>query len=118
MKPIPCNLFRRAVIILCSFLSCHFLFAQNWSSISGIQAKDIAVGKKGDVWATATNSNIYRWTGSSWQAISGGASRIAVDSSGNPWVVNGDGNIYKYTISKSQWEMKTGLATDIGAGAD
>jgi hypothetical protein len=118
MKPMHFRVSQRALFVLLPFFYCQALIAQNWSYVSGIKAQDISVGKNGSVWAIATNGNIYRWDGSSWQAIPGGASRIAVDPSGNPWVVNSDGNIYKYTTSNNQWEMKPGLATDIGIGGD
>ena len=87
--------------------------------ITGVTAQDVAVGKDGTVWATATNGNIYRWNGSSWQTMPGGASRIAVDPSGIAWVINSNGNIYKYNSALSNgWELKPGLASDIGIGAD
>src|SRR5258708_28707587 len=105
------------IVILC-VLSFQFTMGQDWTNIQGITAQDIAVGKNGSVWATGTNSAIYRWNGSSWETIPGGASRIAVDPDGAAWVVNAGGDIYKYNLANKNWEIKQGKAKDIGIGAD
>jgi hypothetical protein len=94
------------------------LIAQDWSSVPGIVAQDISVGKGGVVWATGTKGNIYRWNGTSWETIAGGASRVAVDPDGTAWVVNSAGQIYKYNSISGSWDTKPGGATDIGVGAD
>jgi len=92
---------------------------QTWQRVTGIIARDIAVGKNGTVWATDTNNVIYRWKSNSWERMPGGASRIAVDTSGNAWVVNAGGDIYKYNQSEtSGWEQAPGKAKDVAVGAD
>ena len=102
------------LMIICS----GKIYSQNWTRLGGLQANDIAVGKGGVVWATAKNGSIWRWTGLEWKEVGGGAVRLAVDPEGAAWVVNAGKQIYKYNVSSKQWELKSGLATDIGAGAD
>jgi hypothetical protein len=92
--------------------------AQNWASVGGITAQDIAVGSNGTVWATGTNSVIYRLNGSTWQAIPGEAARIAVDPRGDAWAVNSGNEIFRYVAARNNWVKVTGNATDIGIGAD
>ena len=95
------------------------------------------MGANGSVWIVGTNPvaggyGIYRWTGSGWTPVPGGATRIAVDPSGNPWVVNSAGQIYNwvgnpwvvnsagqiYNWVGNDWVVHSGAATDIGVGAD
>jgi hypothetical protein len=108
-------LFILFLMILTSFQICT---AQSWTYVAGITAQDIAVGKNGSVWATGTNHAIYRWNGSSWETMPGGAERIAVDPDGAAWVVNLGGDIYKYNLTTRNWELKPGNAKDIAVGAD
>ncbi|HET9824609.1 MAG TPA: tectonin domain-containing protein, partial [Chitinophagaceae bacterium] len=109
----------KGVLIAFSLLVFQLIHAQNWAQIQGISAQDIGVGKNGTVWATGTNDAIYRWNGSSWQTMPGGAVRVAVDPDGVAWVVNRGGYIYKYNAALSNgWELKPGSAKDIGIGAD
>ena len=82
---------------------------------------DVGAGSNGSVWIVGTNPvpggyGIYRWSGSGWTAIPGGAVRIAVDPSGNPWVVNSTGHIYHWV--GNSWTSYPGLASDIGVGAN
>ena len=117
MKPAHYNFFKRMAIVP-FLIYCQMLPAQNWAYIPGIAAQDIAVGKNGSVWATGTNHAIYRWNGSSWETMPGGAERIAVDPEGAAWVVNLGGDIYKYNLTTRNWELKPGTAKDIAVGAD
>ncbi len=102
-------------IFLCSS---YLLSAQSWSLVSGISARDIAVGKNGIAWAIGTNSAIYWWNGSSWITEQGGASRITVDPDGSAWVVNAGGQIFKYNFNNKNWDLKSGTATDIAVGVN
>jgi hypothetical protein len=82
---------------------------------------DVGVGADGSVWVVGTNPvpggyGIYRWTGSTWATVPGGAVRIAVDPSGNSWVVNSAGNIFHW--AGNNWSLYPGLARDVGVGAD
>jgi hypothetical protein len=82
---------------------------------------DVGVGSNGSVWVVGTNPvpggyGIYRWTGSGWSSVPGGALRIAVDPSGNPWVVNSVGQIYHW--SGNNWSLFPRSAVDIGIGAN
>jgi hypothetical protein len=60
------------------------------------------------------DGGIFRWTGTSWQQLPGGANHIAVDFNGNPWVVNSCGAISRWT--GSAWKRLPGLAKDIAIG--
>jgi hypothetical protein len=117
MKPIHLTSSRILISLISIFLS-QYVRAQDWAYIPGITGQDIGVGKGGVVWATASNGAIYRWNGTSWETVPGGADRIAVDPDGTAWVVNNPGQIYKYNSLSGSWDIKPGLATDIGVGAD
>ena len=117
MKKIFSLLIRSGFIMLTTFHSKQVV-AQQWSLVGGITAQDIAVGKNGKVWATGTNNSIYRWNNSSWETMTGGASRIAVDTSGDAWVVNAGGDIYKYQSGTNNWQQIAGKAKDIAVGAN
>lgn len=98
------------------------LATRTWELKPGA-AKDIGIGANGAVWvigATAVGADygIYKWNGTDWANISGGASRIAVDPSGNAWVVNKTGNVFAY--NGSGWDLKQGTvkAKDIAIGAN
>ncbi|MCX6180859.1 MAG: matrixin family metalloprotease [Bacteroidetes bacterium] len=85
-------------------------------------ASDVGVGTKGTVWAlskTPTNGGytIYKYNGSSFKLIPGGAIAIDVDGEGNPWVVNSYGNIFRGT-PQGVWTRIQGSAKDIGVGAN
>jgi hypothetical protein len=84
-------------------------------------ATAISVGQNGSVWilgAKPVNGNypIYRWNGTTWTPVAGGAARIAVDPSGNPWIVNSAHRIYHW--NGKAWTAYPGSATDIGVGAN
>jgi hypothetical protein len=84
-------------------------------------ATDIGAGANGSVWVVGTNPvaggfGIYRWTGSGWASLRGGAVAIAVDPSGNPWVVNSAHQIFQW--NGSAWVSYPGAATDISVGAN
>jgi hypothetical protein len=84
-------------------------------------ATDISAGANGSVWVIGTNPvgggfGIYRWTGSAWASLRGGAVAIAVDPSGNPWVVNSAHQIYQW--NGRAWVSHPGAATDISVGAN
>ena len=84
-------------------------------------ARDIGAGANGSVWAIGTNPEpggfgIYRFNGTSFDQVPGGAVRIAVDPSGNAWVTNALQQIYRF--NGAFFEPMPGLARDIGIGAD
>jgi len=75
------------------------LFAQ-WSKMPG-GGKDISVGADGSVWLTggtkvgnADDYSIFKWNGSNWSQVDGGAVAIAVCKNGIPYVINSKGEIY------------------------
>jgi len=78
-------------------------------------------GANGTVWDVGTDPvgggyGIFRWTGSTWVQVPGGAVTIAVDSDGDPWVVNSSRQIYHW--NGSGWTGYPGAATDMSAGAN
>ena len=85
--------------------------------------RDIGAGNDGSVWVIGTNKTpggygIYRWNGSSWDAVPGGAVAVAVDKGGNGWVVNDVGAIVKFDRNTLSMTVMPGRARDIGAGND
>jgi hypothetical protein len=91
-----------------------------WQLLPG-SATDIAAGG-GAVWVVGTTAvgggyNIWRWNGSNWTGVQGGAVRIAVDGSGVPWVVNSTHQIWKFQPAFGTWRLLPGAATRIGANA-
>jgi hypothetical protein len=92
-----------------------------WIQHPGQLAKDIGIGADGSVWIIGTNPvgtagdfGVWRWNGSGWGPIDGGAVRITVDPSGFPWVVNSKGEISRRGITG--WQKQPGLAKDIAVG--
>lgn len=88
------------------------------------QARDIDA-KNGVVWIIGTNAvpggyGIYKFNGSSWMQIDGGATRIAVDNSGNPWIINSVGTIFRRT--NDAWTeipgMRDTFAADIAVAGN
>ena len=84
-------------------------------------ATAISEGANGSVWVLGTNSvsgghGIYRWTGTGWAVVSGGAVAIAVGPSGGPWVVNRAHQIFQRTTRG--WQLEPGAATAISIGAN
>lgn len=72
----------------------------SWRMVGG-KAKDIGIGGEGSVFVIGTNTGgggygIWKWKGSGWNEIGGGAVCISVDESGNPWVVNSADNIFRW----------------------
>lgn len=91
-----------------------------WKKIPGT-ARDISIGADGTAYvigasAVAGGYEIYKWNGSSWIHIPGGAVRVAVSPTGVPWVVSNDGGIFRLT--NGAWQKRPGLAKDIAIGRD
>jgi len=87
-----------------------------WIAFGNRYAADIAVGANGVVWMIGKDDSIYRWDGSAFQQVPGGAWRIAVDPNGNAWVVNHGNEIFRW--NGSSWDQMPGKAIDIGIGAN
>jgi hypothetical protein len=92
----------------------------DWSQAPG-KAKDVAVGADGSVWIvgaypTSGGYEIYKYNGSAWNKISGGAERIAVDPFGMPWITTTSNAIYQY--NGASFVLKPGAAKDISVGSD
>lgn len=100
-----------------------------WKSIPGA-ARDIAVAGDGSgtAWAIGNTADsggggfsIHKWNGSSWDTVTGVATRIALTGDGVPWVVDAFGTIWRGSISSTgTWTQLPGggCATDIGAGLE
>jgi hypothetical protein len=87
-------------------------------------ANDIGIGPAGGVWIIGTNSvgggfAVWEWTGSSWITPPGGGSgeEIDVASDNQPIVDNSGGHIFVRS-SNGAWGEYSGLANDIGVGAN
>jgi hypothetical protein len=98
-----------------------------WVDMPG-RGTDIAVGAQGHVWmvgwyknlldtdSAPQNRDIYRWAGSDWEQVGGGAVRVGVMPDGTPWIIDRDGRIRRLT--PEGWAEVGGRAQDIGMGAD
>ncbi len=108
---------RRALTTLIVLGFSHAALAQtSWTAFGARNAADLAVGANGVVWMIGTDNNVYRWDGSAFQQMPGGAWRIAVDPNGRAWVVNHGNEIYRW--NGSSFELMPGKAIDIGIGAN
>lgn len=88
-----------------------------WRLLPG-SARDIAA-RGTEVWIVGSNPaaggfGTYRWNGTSWITVPGGAVAIALDETMQPWIVNERGGIYRR--NGANWIMMPGAALDIGAG--
>ena len=84
-------------------------------------ATDLALGANGSLWALGTGivpggRAIFRWTGTSWARVVGGAVTIAVGPGNNPWTINSAHQIYRW--NGTNWTRYPGAATDIAVGAN
>ncbi|MDJ1173880.1 tectonin domain-containing protein [Roseofilum capinflatum] len=86
--------------------------SKSWRVLPG-KARDI-----GDGWLIGGSPvpggyTIFRWDGSNWRVMPGGAVRIGGNSR-NPYVVNDKGNIFRW--DGSTWRVLPGKARDVGDG--
>jgi hypothetical protein len=97
-----------------------------WQKMPGA-AITISTGADGSVWITGTNDlgggnkGIYRWTGSDWQAISGGGgTRVKAGPDGSLRVIKADQSIWHVTFSgaSTAWSQMPGAASDIAVASD
>jgi polyvinyl alcohol dehydrogenase (cytochrome) len=84
-------------------------------------ASAISVGANWSVQVIGSNAvpggfGLWRWNGSNWNPMSGGAIRVAVDPGGNPWIVNSAEQIWH--LNGGIWTRYPGGATDISVGAN
>ena len=74
--------------------------AESWKQVPGC-GKDIGVGSNSSAWVLGCGSGgdgnyeIFKWNGTTWNQVDGGAVRIAVSPGGTPWVVSANGSIWK-----------------------
>jgi len=91
-----------------------------WQSLPGL-VRDIGIGANGAVWAigvtpTAGGYMIYRWNGSDWDLIPGGAVSIDVDPRGNPWVINDAGDLFR--LERGAWQRVSRRAAAVTIAND
>jgi hypothetical protein len=53
----------------------------------------------GNAWIANYAGYIYRWTGTGWQGVAGGASDIGIGANGTVWVIGTDGLTYRWNGS-------------------
>lgn len=96
----------------------------DWTMLAGNGlGNDIGVGADGTIWlvgvqhvGVAADFGIFKFTGSGWSSVEGGAVRIAVGPDGQPWVVNSEGQSFRRTSNR--WQKLPGaLGRDIAVGA-
>ncbi len=81
----------------------------------------LSVGANGSVYAVGSNvtaggHGLWRWTGSGWSPVPGGAMRIAVGPGGDPWILNNADEIAHFNAGV--WTRFPGRATAISVGAN
>ena len=81
-----------------------------WSA-SYAPATRIAVDPSGFPWIVNAAGYIYRWLGSSWQLMPGGASDIGIGANGTVWVIGTDGLTYRW--NGSSWTYIPGSGVRI-----
>ncbi len=94
-----------------------------WEPLPG-QFSEISIGANGAVYALglcgegdSNGSPIYNWTGTSWQAVRGAATRIAVAPNGVPWIVTPSHTLYRLPDG-DEWRQMPGRLVDIAFGTD
>lgn len=90
-----------------------------WLQMPGAST-DIGIGA-GTLWTIGTRAvqggfGVYRWDGKNWVDMKGAGVRIDVDNKGFAWIVTDKNEIWRY--SNTGWTKLSGLAQDIGIGAD
>jgi hypothetical protein len=110
---------QRTNLSAADLVSINIMYPPGWKLLTGA-ANDIgaSAGATYVIGATAESGGygIYKWTGSDWTKIPGGAIRVDVENNGNPWVVNSVGQIFRR--DGSSWTLLPGRAKDIGIGAE
>jgi hypothetical protein len=89
-------------------------------------ARDITMGADGNppidaMWVVGTNQvlggyGLYRWNGTNWSSLAGGAAAVSVDASGFAWATNSAHQIW--AGRGGAWVLQPGFATDIAVGAN
>ena len=110
---------QRAILSPSDIATINIMYPPSWKMQTGA-ANDIgaSAGATYVIGTTAESGGygIYKWTGSDWTKISGGAIRVDVENNGNPWIINSVGQIFKR--NGNSWTLLPGKAKDIGIGAE
>jgi hypothetical protein len=56
----------------------------------------VSVGSAKNIWALDGSDQIFQWSGSAWQKMSGALRNISAASDGTVWGVAGDGTVWKW----------------------
>jgi hypothetical protein len=71
--------------------------------------------KGNELWVINKAQQIFRWMGTSWKQIPGGAVRVGASPDGWSWVVNGAGNIFRFNVDTQAFEQIPGGLVQINA---
>ena len=89
-----------------------------WNQVqgpSGAVVTQASAASDGTVWALDQNANIYSYTGSGWQQMTGQFTQVSVGSAANIWGVH-NGFIYQW--NGSGFVLIPGEASQVSVGAD
>ncbi len=93
----------------------------NLPFLSGI-VENIAIGKKGELWAVTKNNNIYQRVGKSWKRFPGKLSNIAFGLNGEIWGLgvaeSGKRGFAVLKYDNNQWQDTGARATDNNLAVD
>jgi hypothetical protein len=87
-----------------------------WQVLPGL-AQDIAVGPDGNVWIIGTDSQAWRYDGSTWASAECFARRITVGANDTPWIIgknydiwrrNGDGWAWVFSVPQGALDIAIG----------
>jgi hypothetical protein len=68
----------------------------------------LTVDFEGNAWVVRSNNSIRRWTGSSWQTVSGLARDLGNGGGGQIWRASTTGVVYRWNFSTGAWNNMGG----------
>jgi len=79
---------------------------KTWVATPGVEAKSIAIGPEGSVYAAGVDKRPWRYdrTAKRWEYINGDVAAIAVGPRGQPWVATSQADIYASSFFEEQRE--------------
>lgn len=90
--------------------------ATRWIPVQG-QATDLAITPRGEVFARAPDSKVWRWQPETqrWSVVPGEFKHITLGAGGRPWGISTDGRIFRF--NGLWWDVSGEDATDIVGNA-
>lgn len=83
----------------------------SWTEIPGGAGIHIAVDAKGTPWVVNKANAVYKYNGTTWDAVSGvNANDIGIGNDGSVFVTGSDANASVYKLNGSAWQLITGLS--------